>query len=124
MSQQRAADSVEAVFREDRGRLLAVLAARFGREDVGSASGPASVVLRWCGRKVGNLGPGLTSESADAARAVLRKDLSDGSPFFWHPPAVHVLSAPPGLDAGSHRSDGQRVRAIPSTSEKRWQCPS
>jgi hypothetical protein len=36
-----------------------------------SASGPASVVLRWCGRRVGGLGPGLTSESADAARAVL-----------------------------------------------------
>src|ERR1035441_8825542 len=61
-----------------------------GREDVGSASGPASVVLRWCGRKVGNLGPGLTSESADAARAVLRNDLSAGSQFFWHPPAVPV----------------------------------
>jgi hypothetical protein len=36
-----------------------------------SASGPASVVLRWCGRRVGGLGPGLTSDSADAARAVL-----------------------------------------------------
>jgi RNA polymerase sigma-70 factor (ECF subfamily) len=34
MSQQRAADSVEAVFREDRGRLLAVLAARFGDLDL------------------------------------------------------------------------------------------
>jgi hypothetical protein len=32
----------------------------------GSASGPASVVLRWCERRVGGLGPGLTSESADA----------------------------------------------------------
>src|SRR6266700_4739994 len=51
-----------------------------GREDVGSASGsgPASAVLAWYGRRVGGLGPGLTSESADAARAVLRDDLSTG----------------------------------------------
>lgn len=34
MSQQRAARSVEAVFREDRGRLLALLAARFGDLDL------------------------------------------------------------------------------------------
>jgi hypothetical protein len=27
-------------------------------------SGPASVVSGWCGRRVGGLGPGLTSESA------------------------------------------------------------
>ena len=46
------------------------------REDVGSASGPASPVSTWRGRMVGGLGPGLTSESADAARAVLRIDLS------------------------------------------------
>jgi hypothetical protein len=44
---------------------------RLGREDVSSASGPASLVLTWWGRSVGGLGPGLTSESADAARAVL-----------------------------------------------------
>ena len=31
-----------------------------------SASGPASPVLRWYGRRVGGLGPGLTSYSADA----------------------------------------------------------
>src|SRR6266851_1651568 len=31
-----------------------------------SASGPASPVLRWFGRRVGGLGPGLTSYSADA----------------------------------------------------------
>src|SRR5258708_9707700 len=31
-----------------------------------SASGPASPVLRWFGRRVGSLGPGLTSYSADA----------------------------------------------------------
>ncbi len=59
--------------------------ARIGREDVGSASGPASVVLRWCERRVGGLGPGLTSESADAARVVLRNDLSAGIQGFPAP---------------------------------------
>jgi len=49
------------------------------REDGDSASGPACVALRWCGRRVGGLGPGLTSDPADAARAVLRDDLSAGS---------------------------------------------
>ena len=34
------------------------------------------------GRRVGSLGPGLTSESADAARAVLRNDLSAGPQVF------------------------------------------
>src|SRR5712671_313295 len=66
-----------------------------GREDVGSASGPACVVLRWCRRRVGSLGPGLTSESAGAARVVLRNDLSAGSQVFWHPPACR--SDLPGL---------------------------
>jgi hypothetical protein len=61
-----------------------------GREDVGSASGPASLALIWRGRRVGGLGPGLTSESADAARAVLRIDLSAGPRFLWHPPALPV----------------------------------
>jgi len=46
--------------------------------------------LRWCGRRVGGLGPGLTSDSADAARAVLRDDLSAGSQVFWHLPALPV----------------------------------
>ena len=41
-----------------------------------SASGPASPVLAGYGRSVGSLGPGLTSDSADAVRAVLRDDLS------------------------------------------------
>src|SRR5260370_14972056 len=58
---------------------LGALECLLGREDVGSASGPACTVLRWCGRRVGGLGPGLTSESADAARVVLRNDLSAGS---------------------------------------------
>ena len=42
-----------------------------GREDVGSASGPASSGFVLGRSSVGGLGPGLTSESADAARAVL-----------------------------------------------------
>ena len=61
-----------------------------GRESVGSASGAASPMLIWRGRMVRSLGPGLTFESADAARAVLRNDLSAGSQFFWHPPALPV----------------------------------
>ncbi len=55
-----------------------------------SASGPASPVLRWYGRRVGGLGPGLTSYSADAAGVVLRNDLSAGPRFLWHPPALPV----------------------------------
>ena len=47
-----------------------------GRETVDSASGAASPVLTGYGRSVGSLGPGLTSDSADAVRAVLRDDLS------------------------------------------------
>ena len=49
-----------------------------GRETVDSASGLASLVLTGYGRRVGILGPGLTSDSADAVRAVLRDDLSAG----------------------------------------------
>jgi hypothetical protein len=49
-----------------------------GRESVGNASGPASPILTGYGRRVGSLGPGLTSDSADAVRAVLRDDLSAG----------------------------------------------
>jgi hypothetical protein len=36
------------------------------------------------------LGPGLTSESADAVRAVLRNELSAGPQVLWHPPALPV----------------------------------
>jgi transposase len=39
------------------------------------------VVLGWWGRSVGGLGPGLTSESADAARAVLRSTCRPGPRF-------------------------------------------
>src|SRR5712691_9219857 len=55
-----------------------------------SASGPASPVLRWYGRRVGGLGPGLTSYSADAAGVVVRSDLAAGPRFLWHPPALPV----------------------------------
>ena len=56
-------------------RMLRIL----GREDVDSASGPACTVLRWCGRRVGGLGPGLTSESADALPGCPSIDSSAGS---------------------------------------------
>src|SRR5712691_11311038 len=58
---------------------------RLGREDVGKASGPASPVLWWCGRRVGGLGPGLTSESADAASGCPANDLTGGSQVFVAP---------------------------------------
>jgi len=54
----------------------------FGRETVDSASGPAFPVLAGYGRRVGSLGPGLTSDSADAVRAVLRDDLSAGPQVY------------------------------------------
>src|SRR5260370_26709895 len=59
---------------------------------------PALLPRFWRGTGVGSgaWGPGLTSESADAARAVLRDDLSAGPQFFWHPPARQ--SDLPGLD--------------------------
>ena len=77
---------------------------RLGREDVGSASGPASPAFARRGRSVGSLGPGLTSEPADAARAVLRDDLSAGSQV----PGTHrrCRSGPPGLGRGR----GSRIR--------------
>ena len=60
----------------------------FGRETVDSASGAASLILTERGRSVGSLGPGLTSDSADAVRAVLRDDLSAGPQVLWHLPVV------------------------------------
>ena len=89
-----------------------------GREDVGSASGPASLALTWRGRRAGGLGPGLTSESADAARAVLRNDLPAGPRFY----GTHrrCRSDLPGLGKrpGFTGSGGQRVRAIPQPQER------
>jgi hypothetical protein len=76
--------------RDIRTAYTAARAFVFGRETVDSASGPASPVLTGYGRRAGGLGPGLTSDSADAARAVLRDDLSAGSQVFRHPPALPV----------------------------------
>ena len=69
---------------------MAIKPRRFGRESVGEAAGPASLALTWRGRRVRGLGPGLTSDSADAVRVVLRNDLSAGPQVFWHPPALPV----------------------------------
>src|SRR5580693_1170227 len=52
------------------------------RETVDSASGAASLILTEQGRSVGSLGPGLTSDSADAVRAVLRGALSAGPQVY------------------------------------------
>ena len=64
-------------------------ALRFGRETVDSASGPASAVLRWCGRRVRGLGPGLTFDSADAD-ALSCETICRPGPGFLAPPALPV----------------------------------
>ena len=92
-----------------------------GREDVGSASGsgPASAVLAWYRRRVGGLGPGLTSESADAARAVLRDDLSAGPQVY----GTRQRCRPdlPGLGRGQGSQLRRPAGAChPFTREKRW----
>ena len=61
----------------------------FGRETVDSASGPASAVLRWCGRRVRGLGPGLTFDSADAD-ALSCETICRPGPGFLAPPALPV----------------------------------
>src|SRR5271169_2938931 len=78
--------------------------ARFGREDVDESFGPASVVLRGCGRRVGagtwsDLLSGLTPHLG-----CLVTGPSPGSRSFRHPPALPVRSAWPGQEAGVHRS--------------------
>ena len=47
-----------------------------------NASGPASLILTERGRRVGGLGPGLTSESADALSGCPANDSSAGSQVF------------------------------------------
>jgi hypothetical protein len=69
---------------------------------VGCASGPAYTVLGWCGRKVGGLGPGLTSESADALSGCPANDSSAGSQVFSgthrrRRPDLPVLCERPGF---------------------------
>ena len=78
-------------------------------------SGPACTVLRWCRRRVGGLGPGLTCESADALSGCPANDSPAGSQVIWQLPAVPSRSARPVQEAGVHRPGGQRVRATPST---------
>src|SRR6266516_920371 len=90
-------------------------AAPIRQENVDSASGPACAVLRWCGRRVGGLGPGLTSDSADAARAVLRDDLPAGPQVFTALAGGAGLICQPGLEAGVHRSGGPAGACHPST---------
>src|SRR5260370_6642897 len=83
---------------------------------------PALLPRLWRGTGVasGAWGPGLTSESADAARAVLRDDLSAG-------PQVYRTRqrCPPDLP-GLGRGPGSQLRrpagaCHPFTREKRWQ---
>src|SRR6266568_4425265 len=74
-----------------------------------SASGPASPVLGECGRRVGNLGPGLTSYSADAVfglscdRFVGRDPRPSGTHrraglicLAWEEAGVHRIRRPAG----------------------------
>jgi hypothetical protein len=77
----------------------------FGRETVDSASGPASLILTEQGRSVGSLGPGLTSDSADAVRAVLRDDLSAGPQVLMAPASGAGLICPAWT-----RGQGSQVR--------------
>src|SRR5258708_27339346 len=69
--------------------------------------------MSWRGGMVKGLGSGLTSESADAIRVVLRNDVSAGRRFS----GTHrrCRSDLPGLGKrpGFTGPDGQRVRAIP-----------
>ena len=58
---------------------------------MGSASGPASPVLTWFGRRVGSLGPGLTSESADAVSGCPAKRSVGRVPGFLAPTGIAGL---------------------------------
>ena len=89
-----------------------------GREDVDESFGPASVVLRGYGRRVGagtwsDLSSGLTPHLG-----CLETGPSPGSRSFRHPPALPVRSAWPGQEAGVSQIGGQRVRAIPQPQKK------
>jgi hypothetical protein len=93
-------------------------AQRIGREDVDESFGPASVVLRGYGRRVGagtwsDLLSGLTPHLG-----CLETGPSPGSRSFRHPPALPVRSAWPGQEAGVSQIGGQRVRAIPQPQRK------
>jgi len=83
-----------------------------GRETVDSASGTASPVSAGYGRSVGILGPGLTSDSADAVRAVLRDDLSAGPQVY----GTHRRCRPdlPGLCKRPGFTGPTASRCVPS----------
>jgi hypothetical protein len=63
------------------------------------------VVLRWCGRRVGGLGPGLTSESADALSGCPANDSSAGSQVYPAPAGGAVPVCP-----SCARGRGSQVR--------------
>jgi hypothetical protein len=103
-----------------KGKLTVDMWRIVGREDVGSASGPAYTVLQRCRRRVGGLGPGLTSESADALSGCPANDSSAGSQVFVAPTGGAVPICP-----SCARGRGSQVRrpagaCHPSTSGKGW----
>ena len=61
-----------------------------GRESVDGASGAASPDGDWAGARVRALGPGLTSDSADAASCCPARRSVGRAPGFRHPPALPV----------------------------------
>jgi hypothetical protein len=67
---------------------------------------------------VRGLGSGLTSESADAIRAILRNDLPAGIEGFVAPAGAVGCSAWPGQEAGVPRSERPAGACHPSTTEK------
>jgi hypothetical protein len=73
----------------DNQRILLLNARIVGREAGASASGSACRASARCARSVGGLGPGLTSDSADAGRAVVRAVVSAG-PQVVAPPVVPI----------------------------------
>jgi hypothetical protein len=71
------------------GRMWIVLPGPAGRMWI-VLPGPASPILAEYGRRVGGLGPGLTSESADALSGCPANDSSAGSQVFMAPTGVPV----------------------------------
>ena len=65
-----------------------------GRESVGSASGAASPMMIWRGRRVRGLGPGLTTESADAVSGCPANRSAGRGPGFPAPTGGAGLICP------------------------------
>jgi transposase len=85
---------------------------------VDESFGPASVVLRGYGRRVG---AGIWSDLLSGLTpylGCLETGSSPGSRSFRHPPALPLRSAWPGQEAGVSQIGGQRVRAIPQPQRK------